>query len=264
MATRIPAEQPNEEEIEGIEDDGLEDDAPEDEGEDGEGEGSDDGHDGPAEETAQEGAGKEGGERRVLGRQREQVRETPLSRANRLAREARAEADRNTRELADIRAELQRARQPPQESPEAEAARLALMEPAQQQEYKFNKAMEQQNRRFAAMQTQLADSTDKATFSSLCTTNPLYKRVAAQVETKLAEVRRLGQNVDREALAKYIIGEMVLQRGPKAAAQQRKVGSDNIRRQQTRPSNGRSDQQNATGDERRKASLRARLEDVTF
>ena len=107
-------------------------------------------------------------------------RETAVVRAQRLAREARAEADKNARELAELRAEVQRQRAP-SETPEQEAARLSLMDPDQRSEYRFNKAMENQNRQMAAMHARLADQSDKSTFAAACVSDPLLKTVAANV-----------------------------------------------------------------------------------
>ena len=261
---RIPGEDDEEIEIEveGLSDEGDDveaegegqDDSAADEGSDGDGSDGEEGR-------RQEAEGRR--ESRVLDRGQSQ-RETPLAKANRLAREAREEANRVSRELAEFRAEQQRARQTPQETPEQRNARYALMEPEARSEARLNDVLDQQNRQMAAMQARFADQTDKATFSSLAASNPLYKAVASEVETKLADLRRQGQNVDREALAKYLIGERVLKRGPKAAQQQRKAGQTNIQRQQARPSGGRSDQLSATAEQRRQADRARKLEDVTF
>lgn len=253
MPPRDPVDEneiPEEDEIEGLdlpetEDDGQgEDDAAEDEGR-------------ADEDDGQEGQGEEDGRRRVLTARRA----TPLQKISRQAQEAQARADRLEREIADLRAEQQRSRQPQGESVEQEAARLALMDPEQRSEYRLNKALDQNNRQTAALHRQLADQTDKATFVSLCSDNPLYKRFASQVETKLAEVRRNGGNVDREALVKYLIGEAVASRSPKAIKSARDAGKKNVQRQLGRGTSGRSDQQ-AGG--RQPKDKYAHLEDVTF
>jgi hypothetical protein len=212
----------------------------------------------------EEGQGRAQADGRVLARDRPQ-RETAVVRAQRLAREARAEADNNKRELAELRAEIQRQNQQrAQETPEQESARLALMEPEQRADYRLNKALDNQNRQMSIMQTRMADAADKSTFAALCTTNKFYAKVASRVETKLAEIRRLGQNVDREALAKYVIGEMVLERGPKAASEQRRAGERNVQRQTVRGGAGRGDAPSDRGDDRLVAARRRALEDVTF
>ena len=262
MAPRIPAGEDHETESQ---DDGevfnLPDDEQADEGADAEvleGEGS------PDDERAEggdEGEGRQapegGGRRRVL----DEGRETATQRATRLAQEAREEANRAIREAADLRAQLNQRQQPPAETPEQKAARFALMDPEQRVEARFNEAQAANQAHLARMSAALADQTDKATFSSLAASNPLYKRVAGKVEEKLAELRRMGQNVDREALAKYVIGEEVLKRSATAIPKQRQAGQQNIRRQTARPGAGRSDE---TTEDRRRQTLRSRLEDVTF
>jgi len=261
MAPRIPAGDDNAQEIQ---DEGevfaLEDDGSPDEGgepEAGDEEGSPD--DGRTEAGEDEGrqAPEGGGKRRVLG----EGRESALQKANRLAQEARESADRNARELADLRAQVQQRNQPAAETAEQKAARFALMDPEQRVEARFNEAQAASQAHLARMSAMMADQTDKATFSSLAAANPLYKRVASKVEEKLAELRRMGQNVDREALAKYVIGEEVLKRHSSTVPQQRKVAQQNIRRQASRPGSGRSDE---AAEERRKQTLRSRLEDVVF
>lgn len=212
------------------------------------------------EEAEGEGLGDEA-PRQPEARREPSQRETSVQRAQRLARESRAEADALRREMADLRAEVQRARAP-SETPEQESARLALMDPEQRAEYRFNKAMDNQNRQMAQMQARLADQADKSAFLAACASDPLLKTVAAEVETELANVRRQGQNVDREALANYLIGKRARSRAPAAVSKQRKAGERNIARQQGRPGAGRSDREpeNRRGDEAR----RRRLEDVVF
>ena len=252
---------PNEE----IEDDLLDegDESASDEGQQDEAQGGDEGEDGEEASGDDEGDGKA----RLLNnrdQRRLPARETAVSRSQRLAREARAEADKNARELAEVRAEIQRMRQPPAETPEQEQARLALMEPDQRVQYTLDKALRTQAQQFSRMQAQMSDQTDKSTFMALAAPDSLLKSVAQEVEQELARVRSMGQNVDREALANYLLGKRLRERSPKAAAAQRRAGERNIQRQQARPGAGRSDQGSDRGDERRNALRRSRLEDVIF
>ncbi len=212
-----------------------------------------------------EGQGRPQADGRLLARDRAPQRETAVVRAQRLAREARAEADTNRRELAELRAEIQRQNQQrTQETPEQEAARFALMEPEQRAEARLNKALDNQNRQFAHMSARLADQTDKSAFLALVASNPLVKRVASQVETELARIRALGQNVEREKLADYLLGKAIRERGVKAVDEQRRAGERNVQRQTTRGAAGRGDQASERGDDRRLAARRRALEDVTF
>lgn len=255
MAPRNPAVDDDDEdvqvedEIEGQDEDTQEDDAGEgDDGAEAEGEGQE----GP---DASEGDGR----RRVLNTRRE-GRESPIKRLSRQAQESQARADRLEREVSELRAQRQREQQP-QESPEQEAARLALMDPDARSEYRLNKAVSMMQRENAATQFRLQDQTDKASFAAACAANPLYKRYAGKVETKLAEIRAKGQNVDRDALVKYLIGEDIATRGPKALKTQREAGERNVQRQKVRPGSGRSDQGRG---ERQAKNKYAHLEDVTF
>lgn len=253
MAPRIPTGEDDAQVENQFDDENIEDEADE-AGEQGGVEDEDESQDG--EDAEGDVAARDAAPRREAAQ-----RETAVVRAQRLAREARAEADKNARELASLREEMQRARQPV-ETPEQEAARLAIMDPEQRAEYRFNKAMENQNRQMAQMQARMADQSDKSAFLAACASDPLLKTVAADVETELANIRRQGQNVDREALANYLIGKRARSRAPKALAKQRQTGERNIARQQGRPGAGRSDREpeNRRSDDAR----RRRLEDVVF
>ena len=146
--------------------------------------------------------------------------------------------------MAEVRAEVQRMRQAPQETPEQEAAKLALMEPEQRQEYRFNKAQQAMERRLAAIQYQTADAMDKGAFAAQAASNPVLKRLAPAVEKKMAELRAQGmQNIpDRSVLAKFLLGEQILERAPKAVERQRSEGERRIAQQRGRGGAGRSDQ----------------------
>src|SRR5229473_7133924 len=56
------------------------------------------------------------------------------------------------------------------------------------------------------------DRADKTDFQALCARNPAVEAVADAVEKQLVQSRAQGLNPTREALAKYILGEMLLNR----------------------------------------------------
>lgn len=225
---------------------------------------SDAGDEGEGQDADEGGGEDEGAEEAEQGRRRDGVLkskrgESSLQRISRQAQESTARADRLEREMAEMRAERQR-QQVPAESPDQEAARLALMDPEQRSEYRLTKALARQEQQNNTLRFQMLDSSDKSAFASLCADKPLYKRFAAQVETKLADLRRQGQNVDREALAKYLIGEEVANRGPKVLQRQREQGKRNVDRQRAGSSATRSDQVR----ERAKQTAYERLKDVVI
>lgn len=178
-------------------------------------------------------------------------------------RRARQElADQNatlTRQLDELR------RNPPQpqqqEDPRAEADRLALMSPEERIQYTVDRSLQRHAQQNQAIQNQLLDQSDRMAFEARTLANPLAKKLASEVERRLGELRGRGQNLPREVVLTYLIGEKALaQMGKgKGAAQARQ------RQQQARPANGRGDR----GSDRRQrgsdlAALEKRLENVSI
>ena len=184
------------------------------------------------------------------------------SRIRTLADELKAERERGAqrdRELAEIRAQSQRSQQRG-ESREEREARLALMDPEQRSEYRLNEALEQNRRDMAAMQFQMQDAADRSGFQARAATDKLYAKWGAKVEEELSKLRAQGQNVGREQLFKYLVGEAALAARGKAGKTARQEGQKRIQRQTTKPLNSRGD---AGGARRRsEASLEERLADV--
>ena len=176
------------------------------------------------------------------------------------AREAREESAKVRRELDEFRAQQSRP-QVQQESPDQVAQRLALMTPEERLEYKFDQQNRQNQQTLQGMQFQMRDTSDKSAFLALCASNATAARYKDRVEAKLAEVRRAGQNVDREALFKFMVGEDVVNRGPAVRAKQAKDGERRLQRQTVTPGNSRGD--NAPN-KRGGQTLEEKLENVTF
>lgn len=251
MPPRIPADEEIEGEIENQEDDdaGLLDD-----------EGGDEAETGQESENveAQEGQVEEDG--RPKGRATKAVLE-----AKRIAREAAAETARVRQELESLRAERERERNRQQvESPEQEAARLALMTVEERVDYKLRKSEEKHTRELAAATFAAADAADKAAFEAKGAYDPRYKKYAPDVERLILQERQAGRNFPRDTILKFVLGEKVLANQAKVDAQ-RARGRENIRRQTTQPPSGRSDraparQRAGRGDTL--ADLEARLDGV--
>lgn len=152
-----------------------------------------------------------------------------------------------------------------QESEAQERARLAEMLPEERYEYLRQKDKREFEARFGQMQFQTAEIADKAAFDAKAEINPTYRRYAAKVEAKLQELRRTGQNVSREALLKFVIGEDALKNGSRVGSKQRKAANGRLARETTRARNGRSDTGgNARGTARRGSTPADRLKDVVF
>lgn len=162
-----------------------------------------------------------------------------------LTERTRLQADENarlTRELDNLR------RNPPAplapvETAAQRAERLALLSPEERMEERLNEALTRNQHQTQQLTSQLMDQSDRASFESRATANPLFKKIATDVERELGALRARGENLPRETIATYLIGQRVLAQQGKAkpGAQQRR------RAQETRPVNGRGD---VSGDRR--------------
>jgi hypothetical protein len=179
------------------------------------------------------------------------------------AREAREHSSRIEREFNEFKAEQSR-RAATVEKKEPTDDEMALWSTQQIIDYKLQKATGVFTQNLQQLQWNTQESNDKAAFERLQLSDPRAKKYAAEVETRLAGIRKQGQNVDREALLKFIIGEKVFQGGGKAAAKQKKEGAEQIRRQRSNPPGGQSDVRGGRTQESEAEARRKRLENVTF
>lgn len=106
-----------------------------------------------------------------------------------------------------------------------------------------------------------ADIRDAAEYKATAKVNPLYQRHAAAVEKSLAQLRGQGQNMPREALLRYHIGEEMLKNSQKSSKQL----TPQKTRKVPKPNNSRADVSSSQG--KRKSSserdaLRKRLENI--
>lgn len=159
--------------------------------------------------------------------------------------------------------ERQRVERQTTESAEYERQRVALMTPDEKVDYYRQQDRQELDRRFGQMQFQQAVATDKMGFQALCTAKPAYAAVADEVEKRIADEHAKGNFVSREALAKYVIGERMVERGTRAAPKQRKAADARVAQQTARPVSARGD---VTGTRTRNDNSRearaARLKDM--
>lgn len=155
---------------------------------------------------------------------------------------ANERAERLERELAEIRRQREQPQpQRPREETEQEfVARLALMTPEERIEARLSRSERIHQHQLMMMQMRTADLADRSRFEGMSAANPLFKRVAAEVEQTLAFERQRGRDFDRETIAYFLLGKRVAEsKGKVKEAQAR--GAANIARQTTRPDAGRSD-----------------------
>jgi hypothetical protein len=179
------------------------------------------------------------------------------------AKEATERAAKVEREFNEFKAEQSR-RAAVVEKKEPTADEMALWSTEQIIDYKLQKATGAFSQNLAQLQWNTQEANDKAAFERLQLSDPRAKKYAAEVETRLASIRKQGQNVDREALLKFVIGEKVFSGGGKAAAKQKQQGAEQIRRQRTNPPSGASDVRGGRTQESEAEARRKRLENVTF
>ena len=85
------------------------------------------------------------------------------------------------------------------------------------------------------------DNSDKAAFSTLVARTPALKGLEAEVEERLALLRKDGGNIAREAVAKFLLGEKAMAKATRANNAGDKRAAVGRERQTARPTNGRSD-----------------------
>jgi hypothetical protein len=177
-----------------------------------------------------------------------------LRERNRLLAEQNATV---TRQLDEMR------RNPPQpqhvEDPRVEAERVALMSPEERIQYTVDKSLRQHQQKSDQLMHQLMDQSDRSSFEAKAAANPVAKKLAGEVERRLADLRSRGQNLPRDVVFTYLVGERALAQMGKG-----KTGArERQQRQQARPSNARGDA--ATGQRVRRdnndlAAMERRLE----
>lgn len=159
----------------------------------------------------------------------------------RVARERAEENARLTREMAEMRGRLdaiQRQPAAPVETPQQRAERFALMSPEERAMEMVNESLQRHERNQQALTNQLLDQSDRTAFEAHASTTPLLRKMAPEIErVRQTIMQRDGGNLSRMDVAKYLIGQRVLEQQGKGkpAAQQRR------RQQQARPANGRGD-----------------------
>ena len=168
---------------------------------------------------------------------------------------------RNTRAIEELR------RAPPQpqqplETPSQRAERLALLSPEERTQVVVDEALQRHSVQQTQLTNQLLDQSDRAAFEARATTNPLFRKLANEVERELATLRSKGQNLDRASIATFLIGKRVVEqqgKGKPAARQRRQA-------QEARPTNGRGDvgpdRQNRRGSSDPVADMERRFGDV--
>ena len=165
--------------------------------------------------------------------------ENRVAAATRAAAEAKAEA-------AAIRRELEAERQarntiPPEEMQRRREAHLATLTSDQKVEFLLAEQRQQTDREIARIRFDSYDANDKAAFAALAAKTPALRALEAEVEERLAEVRKNGGNVARAQVASFILGEKALAKATRSNNSGAKRAAAGKERQTARPTGARSD-----------------------
>lgn len=184
-------------------------------------------------------------------------RENDVARLRRERREATERA--NALEL-----ELANSRRGGGNQPESEAvrnARLAGMEPNERVEFLFNEERAARQRERNEDRFREDDRRDRDLYNERTRTSARHKKHAGEVERRLNLLRAQGQNVPRESILKFIIGERVIsgQSSPRVT-QQRQQARQRVERETVTLPRGRGERGSQKGS--KSADLEKRLANV--
>jgi hypothetical protein len=154
----------------------------------------------------------------------------------RLREERRTLAEENARLTRQLD-EMRRAPPAPVETPQQRADRLALLAPEDRIREEFREELRARDQQQQNFSRQIMDNTDRAAFAAKVASNPLARKLEAEVERKLADMRRNGADAPRETIFTYLVGERALQQMGKGS----KTAAANRQRQQARPASSRGD-----------------------
>lgn len=100
---------------------------------------------------------------------------------------------------------------------------------------------QQFGQQLGGIRMEIAQARDEGAFSVLISSNPVAARHAAEVEKRASDFARGGNFVSRKVILQNLLGEIALERGPKAAARAGAQGRRRIDAEQGRPGARRSD-----------------------
>jgi hypothetical protein len=170
----------------------------------------------------------------------------PASRAQRRIQSLTERLEQAERALAEMRqrpalVDPAASRAAEERERQAEEQVLLTGDPGQIAKFYADRAQRQADAKLNTVLGHVVDTSDRTTFQTLCSSNPVYASVADEVERRLADARAKGANPQRLALAHLILGERVANRTKGAKTRQEWRAAIERRRQSVRPGGGRSD-----------------------
>lgn len=189
----------------------------------------------------------------------EEVQPRRQTRRERQTENWRTKAQQLEVELAELRGRVSQPQsyQPPvdpmaaQRAEQEELQRIAMLPPEEQMGALLSKVRREFNQGLNNVALQSAERADVAAFETLKRQIPAAQRLAGKVEETVRQLRAQGtNNINREAIFKFHLGEEALARAAAGNTRERRQGAANVRRQTTRPANGRGDLARSAGNGR--------------
>jgi len=171
-------------------------------------------------------------------------------------RELRERMDRAEREREQERQTW--ALQQQQFSDQQERERLNLMTPEERSEYRIQQFERNNNARLQQSEMRMLMHMDKANYDTQAASNPVYRRMASEVERVFQEQVRKGQPVERQVILENLIGKQALN-GAANSGTQRRAARKRVEQERVAPSSSRS---STTVQSRKVSTAEERLKDV--
>ena len=168
---------------------------------------------------------------------------------------AREDAQRARQELEEFKRQQWQRQQ--QLDEQQDQQRLALMTPEERADYRYTQFERRATQREQQHSMQMAAQMDKASYDAAAASNPVYRRMSAEVERKFQEQMAVGRPTDRVTILKYLIGESALN-GAANQAPRRAAARRRIEGQQVKPARPSGDQAQS----RKMSTAEDRLKDV--
>ncbi len=164
--------------------------------------------------------------------------ESRISRLANETRQANERAERLEREMAAIRSSQN---QPPRETPQQIQERLNMMEPWERTEYLRQQDRNEFQSALQRIEFNAQDSADRTAYEAMAARTPIAAKLKADVEARLADMRKNNMTAPRETILKYLIGERALSNTTRSTTKARKAADGRQAQNAARPVNGRGD-----------------------
>lgn len=172
-------------------------------------------------------------------------------------REYRERLERLERDRENERQQWQRQQAAVNEAQERD--RLALMTPDERTNYLITQDRQQRQTEMQQFRMQTAMQIDKSNYDAKAVNNPVYRRMADQVEAMFQEQLRKGSPTDRETILYHLLGKQAVNGA--SSARPRQQARRRVENERVAPSSGKGDMARRSEGGRR-STAEERLKDV--